>query len=239
VEIDRILEDYAGLLAYVRGVKRSDKRVFVAFDEWNVWYKNMERDGAWGVAPHLLEEVYNLEDALVCAQYLSAFVRQADLVKIACIAQIVNVIAPILTRPAGLLIQSTYHPFRLFSEHAVGRSLLPVVEAPSYVAGARGEVPVLDVSASHDGESGQAGVFIVNRSLTDDVEIDLRFADAAIDRVLGVDVLTGDGPKARNTWERPDVVRPIAGAATVIDGSVRLVAPSLGLTVLRVVVERR
>ena len=239
VEIDRILEDYAGLLAYVRGVKRSDKRIYVAFDEWNVWYKNVERDGEWGVAPHLLEEVYNLEDALVCAQYLSAFVRQAGLVKIACIAQIVNVIAPILTRPDGMLIQSTYHTFRLFSEHAVGRSLLPVVEAPSYVAGARGDVPVLDVSASHDVESGRVGVFIVNRSLTDDAEIDLRFADAAIDRVLGVDVLTGDGPKARNTWDRPEAVRPVGGAATVIDGSVRLVAPSLGLTVLRVALERR
>ena len=73
VEIDRILNDYAGLLAYVRGVKKSEKRISVAFDEWNVWYKDREIDGSWTHAPHLIEEVYNLEDALVCAQFLNSF----------------------------------------------------------------------------------------------------------------------------------------------------------------------
>ena len=104
VEIDRVLSDYAGLLTYVRGVKRSDRRVYVAFDEWNVWYKDREIDGAWTHAPHLIEEIYNLEDALVCAQFLNSFLRHADTVKIACLAQIVNVIAPILTRPDGMLM---------------------------------------------------------------------------------------------------------------------------------------
>ncbi|MGN6627950.1 MAG: alpha-N-arabinofuranosidase, partial [Tepidisphaeraceae bacterium] len=61
VEIDRILEDYAGLLDYVRGKKRSNKRVYVSFDEWNVWYKDRGGDGKWKTAPHLLEEVYNVE----------------------------------------------------------------------------------------------------------------------------------------------------------------------------------
>ena len=125
VEIDRILDDYAGLLAYVRGVKKSDKRVHVAFDEWNVWYKNHETEGGWTVGPSLLEEVYNLEDALVCAQYLNSFLRHADVVRIACLAQIVNVIAPVLTRPDGLLVQSIYHPLRMFSRHAKGVSLPP------------------------------------------------------------------------------------------------------------------
>ena len=120
VEIDRVLSDYAGLLAYVRGVKKSEKRISVAFDEWNVWYKDREIDGSWTHAPHLIEEVYNLEDALVCAQFLNSFIRHADTVKIACIAQIVNVIAPILTRPDGLLIQSIYYPLQLFSQHARG-----------------------------------------------------------------------------------------------------------------------
>ena len=145
VEIDRILDDCAGLLAYMRGVKKSDRHVYVAFDEWNVWYKNTERDGGWTVGPHLLEEVYNLEDSLVCAQYLSSFLRHADVVKIACIAQIVNVIAPILTRPDGVLLQSTYYPLQLFSQHARGVSLRPIIDGPSYSAGARGDVPVLDV----------------------------------------------------------------------------------------------
>ena len=153
VEIDRILNDYAGLLAYVRGVKKSEKRISVAFDEWNVWYKDREIDGSWTHAPHLIEEVYNLEDALVCAQFLNSFLRHANTVKIACIAQIVNVIAPILTRPDGLLIQSIYYPLQLFSQHARGTSLIPIIESPTYAAGARGEVPMLDVSASYEAES--------------------------------------------------------------------------------------
>ncbi|MDP6715385.1 MAG: alpha-L-arabinofuranosidase C-terminal domain-containing protein, partial [SAR202 cluster bacterium] len=127
VEIERILSDYDGLVKYVRGVKKSDKKVYVSFDEWNVWYKVMQRDGGWSVAPHMMEEVYNLEDALICAQYLNAFIRHADLVKIACLAQIVNVIAPILTSSGGLLIQSTFYPFQMFAERAKGVSLIPVV----------------------------------------------------------------------------------------------------------------
>ena len=112
VEIDRMLTQYRGLLDVVRGVKRSRHRVTVSFDEWNVWYKNMEMQGGWQEAPHLLEEIYNVEDALVCAQFLNAFLRHADIVKVACLAQIVNVIAPVLTRPDGLLLQSIYWPFK-------------------------------------------------------------------------------------------------------------------------------
>ena len=126
----------------MRGVKRSDKQIYVSFDEWNVWYKDRMIDGAWSHAPHLLEEIYNLEDALVCAQFLNSFLRHANIVKIACLAQIVNVIAPILTKPDGMLIQSIYYPFLLFSQHARGKSLKPIVDGPSYIAGPRGEVPV-------------------------------------------------------------------------------------------------
>ncbi len=235
VEIDRVLDDYAGLLAYVRGMKKSDKRVYIAFDEWNVWYKDRQGDGAWSRAPHLLEEVYNLEDALVCAQFLNSFLRHADTVKIACLAQIVNVIAPILTRPDGLLIQSIYYPFQLFSQHARGVSLTPIVEGPTYAAGARGEAPLLDVSASHDPESDSISIFIVNRSQSDDVEVHVSCGDFRARPDVETAVLTGSGPKAHNTWERPDVIRPRPGAATVdTDGIVRVTVPSLGLSVLGV-----
>ena len=240
VEIDRILDDYAGLLAYVRGVKKSDKRVGIAFDEWNVWYKNMERDGRWTVAPHLLEEVYNLEDALICAQYLNSFLRHADTVKIACIAQIVNVIAPILTRPDGILVQSIYHPFQLYSRHAHGRSLMPIVDGPTYIAGARGEVPALDVSASHDIDADAISVFIVNRDLSRDIDVQVSFGDRRAGPDIEVAMLTGDDPKAHNTWERQDVVTPVAGSAVRNDdGSLQVLAPSLGLVVVRVQLEPR
>ena len=234
VEIDRILDDYAGLLAYVRGVKKSDKRVYVAFDEWNVWYKNMVRDGEWTHAPDLLEEVYNLEDALVCAQFLNSFLRHADIVKIACLAQIVNVIAPILTKPDGILIQSIYYPFQLYSQYARGVSLTPIVDGPTYTAGARGEVPILEVSASYETEGGIVCVFVVNRSLTENVEVQISFGDHRARAELKTTVLNGSDPKAHNTWDRRDVIKPKSDTAFVTDdGALQVTVPSLGLSVVR------
>ena len=234
VEIDRILDDYAGLIAYVRGVKKSDKRVYVAFDEWNVWYKDRRGDGAWSRAPHLLEEVYNLEDALVCAQFLNSFLRHADTVKIACLAQIVNVIAPILTKPDGMLIQSIYYPFQLFSQNARGVALTPIVDGPTYAAGARGEAPMVDVSACHDADSGWVTIFIVNRSLTEDVSVEVSCAGLCLHSDVKTTVLSGNDPKAHNSWEMPNAIRPVSGNATTdSNGQVHVTVPSLGLAVVR------
>lgn len=240
VEIDRVLSDYAGLLAYVRGVKRNDKQIYVSFDEWNVWYKDRMIDGAWSHAPHLLEEIYNLEDALVCAQFLNSFLRHADIVKIACLAQIVNVIAPILTKPDGMLIQSIYYPFLLFSQHASGVSLNPIVDGPTHIAGARGEVPTLDVTASWDEETNSLSLFIVNRSLADDVDVAISVGGRSIDGIPAATVLTGDDPKAHNSWEAPTAIASEPGSVTVgSEGQMLLKAPSLSLTVASVQLVRQ
>lgn len=234
LEIERIIEDYAGLFDYVRGLKRSAKRVYLSFDEWNVWYKAQEADGKWTKAPHLIEEVYNLEDALVCAQYLNAFLRRADVVKIACIAQIVNVIAPLLTRKDGLLIQSTYYPFVLMAEHAQGKSLRPILTCPTYKAGERGDAPALDVSACW-GEQGVLSVFVVNRHQKEAATLEIQLADAAATHLLGVDTLSGNDPKAANTWDNPNRVTPKPGNARLTEkGKVVLEVPMLGFAALRV-----
>ena len=233
VEIERVIEDYAGLFDYVRGLKRADKHVYLSFDEWNVWYRANDGNGKWADAPHLLEEVYNLEDALVAAQYLNAFIRRADIVKIACIAQIVNVIAPLLTKRDSLLVQSIYYPFQLMAEYTRGKSLRTVLECPTYKAGTRGETPTLDVSASLAGD-GALAVFVVNRSLTDAIPLDIRLADAVVTEILGVDVLSGTDPKAANTWEQPDRVAPTSGSAHLTDtGGLSLTIPALGFVALR------
>ncbi len=233
VEIERIIEDYAGLFDYVRGLKRSEKRVYLSFDEWNVWYKNTHGNGKWKEAPALCEEVYNLEDALVVAQYLNAFIRRADVVKIACIAQIVNVIAPLLTRREGLLVQSTYYPFQLMAEHTRGKSLRTQLESPLYMAGDRGETPVLDVSASL-AQDGALAVFVVNRSQTDAVTLDIHLTDVRASAVLGLDILCGDDPKAANSWETPDLLTPKPALATLTDsGGITLTLPPLAFAALR------
>ncbi len=232
-EIERVIEDYAGLFDYVRGLKRSDKRVYLSFDEWNVWYKAKEMDGRWTEAPHLIEEVYNLEDALVAAQYLNAFIRRADVVKIGCIAQTVNVIAPLLTKKDGLLVQSIYYPFALMAEYAVGKSLRIALDSPVYTAGERGETPVVDVSASY-AEDGTLAVFGVNRSQTEAVDLVIHAADVRAVAITGVDQLSGTDPKAANSWEQPNLLTQQAGTATVNEnGDVVFSIPALGFAAVR------
>ena len=235
VEIDRVIEEYAALITFVGGTKRSAKPVYLSFDEWNVWYKVMGEDGKGKIAPHLLEEVYNLEDTLVCAQYLNSFIRHADVVKIACLAQMVNVIAPVLTKRDGLLIQAIYYPFALFSRYASGFSLVPAIESPTYQAGERGDVAMLDASVSYDESTGVLTAYLVNRNQEQDLTVDLTIFDLTVERVLGVDSISADDVKTANTWEYPDRVKPMSGRASITDaGHVNVTVPAPGFAVVRV-----
>jgi alpha-N-arabinofuranosidase len=239
IEIDRVIEDYAALLGYVRGRKRSRKQVFLSFDEWNVWYRETSGDGGWKHAPHLLEEVYNLEDALVCAQYLNSFVRHADVVKVACIAQIVNVIAPLLTRGDDLLVQSIYYPFAAFSKYARGNSLRAAIDGPAVKSGERGEVPALDLSACHDAERGTAALFFVNRSTSEALTTQVRVAGARCIKVLAAEALAGSDAKLANTWEAPTALGPAAGTAQVDpQGGLEVLVPRLGFVAVQVALEK-
>jgi alpha-N-arabinofuranosidase len=196
-------------------------------------------DGKWAEAPHLIEEVYNLEDALVCAQYLNAFIRHADVVKIACIAQVVNIIAPLLTKKDGLLIQSIYHPFAMMAQSARGKSLRPALTCPTYAAGARGDTPVLDVSVSLAND-GELAVFAVNRSQAEPVELSIHVADAKAMRINGVEQLSGNDPKAANSWENPNLLVPQPGRAAVSEsGDIRVTVPALGFVSVRSPIEKR
>lgn len=234
LEIERILDDYRGLLAYVRGMKRSAKRIYVCFDEWNVWYRSRgARDGRWQRAPHLLEETYNLEDALVCAQYLNAFIRNADIVKIACLAQIVNVIAPVLTSRDGLLLQSIYWPFVLYAENAKGISLRPILACSTYDAGERGQAPVIDASASYDPGSGTLSVFFVNRHQEQDVELLVSLGDRRVSNVVAASIVTGGDPKACNTWEAPETVMPRGASASGDGTTAKVILPPLSCGTLK------
>jgi alpha-N-arabinofuranosidase len=239
-EIDRVIADYRALTDFVRGLKRASKRVYLSFDEWNVWYRETGGDGGWKIAPHLLEEVYNLEDALVCAQYLSSFVRNADVVKMACLAQIVNVIAPILTRKDGLLIQSIYHPFVAYCKHARGVALTPIVSSPSYKAGERGETPMLDAAASLNRDSGELSLFFVNRDQHADLTVEVGFADGVISKFTGAETLTGPGPKAANSWEQPNVIQPSSAETLVMEnGHGRIRVPRLSFVNARAILAAR
>src|SRR5207244_5530821 len=115
--------------------KRSSKKLWLSFDEWNVWYR--ERSGAAvngnrQEAPHLLEEIYNLEDALLVGGLINTLLRNADRVKLACLAQLINVIAPIMTNPTGLFRQTIYYPYSWALQFACGHVLNVLVQSPTY-----------------------------------------------------------------------------------------------------------
>lgn len=233
VQFEDHVDTLAAVLRYVKAKLRSKHEVALSWDEWNVWYKNYETDGRWTEAPHLLEEVYNLEDALVVAQWMNVFLRKCRVVRIACLAQVVNVIAPILTRGDELLKQATFHPFVLFRRFASGKSLDVLTHSPSYETKAYGDVPVLDVSATYDEASGRQSLFLVNRRLTGAQRVEIVWQGTAPKVLEDVYQVSGDDPKAANTFENPNVVTAQRlPPVPVRNGTAEIELPPLSFTVV-------
>jgi len=227
------VDTLAATLRYVKAKLRSKHDVYLSWDEWNVWYKDRSGQGGWKEAPHLSEEVYNLEDALVVAQWMSVFLRRCGVLKIACLAQVVNTISPILTTREGLLKQSTYYPFELFSRHAKGTSLDALVKCPHYETKRFGDVPLLDVSATFDPATGKGAVFLVNRSLGKTLPTAIRWLGHLPERMTLARQLRGMDPKAANTFDHPNTIMPEDVPPPQINGgATTLMLPPLSFTVL-------
>jgi alpha-N-arabinofuranosidase len=179
----------------------------------------------------LLEEVYNLEDALVVAGFLNSFIRHADVLKIANIAQIVNVIAPILTRGDEILLQSIFYPLEMYARRREGISLQPVLSGPSYEGKTNGEVTLIDTSAILNGDT--LNVFATNRSVDQPSELVIDLSDRPISNLTNGDLLTGPSAKSANSYEHPDLVRtvPISGV-TIEDGKARVTLPPLSVAAM-------
>ncbi len=233
-ELESFVDTLAGVLRYVKAKQRSKHDVYLSWDEWNVWYKarqTRDMQGDWTQAPHLIEEVYNLEDALVVAQWMNVFLRKADVLKIACLAQAVNVIAPLVTTRDALLKQSIYYPFVLFSRLATGAALDVEVKAPLYPTTRFGDMPLLDVSAAYDEANNTNAVFIVNRSQTQSLTVDLNWQDRVPDCLNAVYQVAGADPKAANTFENPNqVVAVPIEPPPVSDKTATLTLPPLSFT---------
>jgi len=220
LDMERQIQEIAAVCDYVQGVLKSPKRLWLSFDEWNIWYRARSgpfRDGKKTFAPHLLEEVYNLEDALLVGGFLNTLLRQSDRVRVACLAQIVNVIAPLMTNETSMLRQSIYYPYAWALKYAHGRVLDLLVESETYPIKAAGlradfarndEVPYLDVVAIINPQNGQVCVLMLNRDLESDRELVLEFRDPTPTRVLACETLTGTDLKAANTFNQPKLVSP-------------------------------
>lgn len=204
--MDKQIAESLAVCDLVRGHKRSPKQLWLSFDEWNVWYRERDGDGKRQFAPHLLEEPYNLEDALLIGGIVNTLLRHADRVKISCLAQLVNVIAPIMTNQNGLFLHTIYYPYSWALQFGHGNSLNVLVEGPTYEVSRMDPVPYVDVAATSG--NGQITVFILNRDLSKSRQVEIVWEDAAPSRVLDSWVLTGDDLKAGNSFEAPTKVHP-------------------------------
>lgn len=225
--MDRQIEQISAVADMVGGVKRSQKRLWLSFDEWNVWYRARTGDAVNGhrqEAPHLLEEVYNLEDALLVGGLINSLLRHADRVNVACLAQLVNVIAPLMTNETGVLRQTIYYPYLWALHNARGTVLSLAPEGPTYdvaqlgrpiEAGGRamaglGQVSYLDVAATFDPAGKSATLLVLNRDLENAREFQVEWRGLTPTKVTSAQVITGPDLKATNTFDNPRNVVPQA-----------------------------
>lgn len=236
VDMDTFIKNVVAICDYVQGRKHSKKQINISFDEWNVWYHSNEQDKKlekWVEKPHQLEDVYNMEDALLVGSMLITLLRHCDRVKMACMAQLVNVIAPIMTSDTGAWRQTIFYPYMHASTFGSGTVLNTLVKSPVYDS-KYGEAPYLDCVIVNNEEKGELVVFAVNKDLTEDMEVtcDLRqFADYTIKEHL---VLHDEDLKAVNTEENPDRIRPEAnGNSRLEDGRLTAVLKHKSWNVIR------
>jgi alpha-L-arabinofuranosidase len=238
VDMDGFIDAVVATADHVRAAGRHRKRIHISFDEWNVWYQGRfagERNLEIEQTPTLIEDVYSVTDAVVVGTMLISLLRHADRVRIGCQAQLVNVIAPIMTQRGGPAWRQTiYHPFALTSRHGRGMVLRVEPDGPRHETAAHGEVPVLDAVAVLAEDPAGVVLFAVNRDqrqeLTLDVDVRALPYLTAADHVGIAD----DDPDAVNDAHNPDRVTPRRMEAPKLDGGrVQAVLPALSWNMIR------
>lgn len=241
LDMDRYIETIVATCDFIKAKKRSNKTMHIAFDEWNVWYhtrgrdKEIMREHPWEVAPPLTEEPYTFEDALVVGCMLISLLKHADRVKIACIAQLVNALSPIMTETGGgVWRQTTYYPFLHASRYGRGAVLDLQIITPHYDNPTFDSVPMLEAVATIDEAQDQVTIFAVNRTQEEALPLEGDLRDLSGYRVAEHLVLEHADPKATNTLERPDTVVPHArGDASLDGGRLTAMLPKLSWNVIR------
>lgn len=241
-KLDRYIGTVSGVIDYIKSKSRSKRDVKISFDEWNVWYHERENDAKrmaewdWPHAPALLEDIYNFEDVLQVGCILNTFIRRSDVVRIACIAQLVNVIAPIKTMPGGdAWRQTIYYPLRFASAHGRGTALRLDVDCPCYDADIAAGVSYLDVAGVHDGDAGTITFFAVNRNGAEALEVDLALERFGPARAVEHTLIKHDDLEARNTRDNQTNVVPRPGNGATLDhGALSLTLPPYSYSLIRV-----
>jgi alpha-N-arabinofuranosidase len=243
LDMERQINEIAAVCDYVQGTLRSPKRLWLSFDEWNVWYRARGGDFSNGhrkFAPRLLEEEYNLEDGLLVGGFVNTLLRKSDRVRVGCLAQIVNVIAPLVTNADKVLRQSIYYPYAWALKYARGKVVDLLVESETYPIRAAGlradfardeQVPYLDVVITVDAKANEAAAFMLNRDLENSREVTLDWKSPTPTKVIACETLTGTDLKAANTFDQPKKVAPVKFDAPKAGASMTFKLPPVSYTV--------
>ena len=235
--MDRFIRRVVASADAVGARRRSDKQITVSFDEWNVWYLESRFPGESNLpiqrdAPRIIEDVYSGLDAVVVGDLLVTLLNHADRVPVACLAQLVNVIAPIMTEPGGeAWRQPTFHPFATTARLAHGAALDLRVDAPSYATARHGEVPLVTAAATVD-DDGALALFLTNRG-DDVVEVEVSHAGAIVTLEQGRQMVADHEPAVAGAQHAAKVEEACWSAVDVA----RAVAPGGGSTTIRLAPE--
>jgi alpha-N-arabinofuranosidase len=200
VELNNRIKTTEGIIDAALSGQPDNRKIYIAWDEWNVWYRargNAQR------GRRILEEHYNLEDALVVATFLNAFVNHAHIVKIANMAQLVNVIAPIFTNDKGLFLQTIYYPLQLFANNTKGKALELFVDSPKYKTARFDDVSYVDASAAYD--NGQIVLNLVNRHRDQPIDLVVEAEDKQFSGPVSISEVNGPDIKAENDFDKATV----------------------------------
>ena len=223
-DLESFIHEVAAIADAVAAKRRSSKRIMLSLDEWNVWYKahtpsDLRKPG-WPEAPKLIEEIYNFEDALIVGGVLITLMNNADRVKAACLAQLVNVIGAIMTETGGPAWRQTiFYPFSQASQFGHGNVLRAKVETEGYAAGNYSRLDYLLSSVLYDEKSGRATVFALNCSSDDEMELSIELRGLGIRKIVSASETHHPDLKATNTRSAPDTVRPRQHAGCSLTGS--------------------
>lgn len=242
VDMDGFIKDVAAAIDATKARLKSHHDVYISFDEWNVWYlneepsKNPEGIGNWPVAPRLLEDLYSAADAVVFGDLMITLLKNADRVHAASLAQLVNVIAPIMTEPNGpAWRQTTFYPFSVTARLAKGGTVLePKLSSGTYETAKYGEVPTVN-SVAVRGKDGSVSVFVVNRSMETEQDFEIKLPEGFVASDVAAQTLHDDDLFAKNTLDDQDRVTLHENATAVLDsetGIARVTLPPVSWTAL-------
>jgi alpha-N-arabinofuranosidase len=241
--LDDHIKNSVHALDYVKSKLNKKKDIPICLDEWNVWnFQDLEitsmeglismkstKAKAWEVAPPICEEQYSLLDALVLGGLGITLLNNADRVEIACLAQLVNTIAPITTdKNGGILKQAIFDVFKYLSAYGRGVALQAKTEAPP-VKTANGELPVVASSLVYDEASRRVAAFVLNSDENEDVEYALTLNGFGGMKAVKHLILDGKDLEARNTFDAPDAVKMREAPAS---GNTSAVLPKLSWNVI-------